>query len=333
MNQYMKISINLIDPNPHQIREKHDEEMISSIAVSALGRHGILQAPMVRMKDGGRFETVYGHGRVRAAKVLGLKELECRVEKNVTDEEMRRYMGQENLLRSNLSEKERMAWLEQIREDLGLELDDTNLIKALHETTALPLSTIKTVYLVKEVRKRLKIAGAVGVDKIPIRVIERTGGIEADQQDRLILKTMEKGWSSTTAFKIKTAVQGIEPELRSVLLDKETDLTWKVIVAISGIEFPENALKIIDFIITRRLPEKTALRIIEDAKKGIYPRYEVAYVDKFEETFRNFRVVNNIIGKWSNRQYEIVKDNWDEIEPILTNIEEKIQAFRRLHRE
>ncbi len=331
MNQYMKIPINMIDPNPHQIREKHDEDMISSIAVSALGRHGILQSPMVRMKEDGRFETVYGHGRVRAAKVAGIKELECRVESDVTDREMNLYMGQENLLRSNLSEKERMAWLEQVREDEGLELDDVALLTALHETTALPLSTIESAYFVKEVRNRLKNTSA-GTSKTPARIIEGTRGLVQEEQISLIIKTMEKGWNSFTTRKIKLAIKDIEPELRAKLLHEEVDLPWKVMVAISDFEFPENALKIIDFIITRRLPEKTALRIIEDAKKGIYPRYEVAYVDKFEETFRNFRLVNNIIGKWSNRQYEIVKDNWDAIDPILTNIEEKIQAFRRLHR-
>ncbi len=156
MNSYMKIPINMIDANRYQIREKHDEDMIASIAVSALGRHGILQSPMVRMKKDGRFETVYGHGRVRAAKVAGIKELECRVESDVTDREMRLYMGQENVLRGDLSEKERMAWLEQVAEDMGLKEKDTGFFKALHQETALPLSTIQEAYFTKEVRKRLK---------------------------------------------------------------------------------------------------------------------------------------------------------------------------------
>ncbi len=331
MNSYMKIPIDMIDANRYQIREKHDEDMISSIAVSALGRHGILQSPMVRMKEDGRFETVYGHGRVRAAKVAGIKELECRVESDVTDDEMRLYMGQENLLRSDLSEKEQMAWLEQVQEDMGLTVGDAGFLQKLHAKTSLPVSIIEEAYYVNKVRKRLLSSGTQS-DEVSITLINRTRGLKEPDQDKLIIKSLSKGWSVRSAFKIKMAIRDIAPELRAILLDEETDLTWKVMVAISGLEFPENAIKIIDFIITRRLPEKTALRIIEDAKKGIYPRYEVAYVDKFEETFRNFRVVNNIIGKWSSRQYEIVKDNWDEIEPILTNIEEKIQAFRRLHR-
>ncbi len=333
MNEYMKIPIDMIDPNPHQIREKHDEDMIAGIAISAVkGRHGILQSPMVRMKEDGRFETVYGHGRVRAAKAAGFKELECRVEKDVTEDEMTLYMGQENLLRSDLNEKERMAWLEQVRKNEGIELDDTDFLEKLTQETGLSATSLKRHYWVKEARDRLGCRPRTQDLEIPRVLILRTMGVDPEIQDMLIYKAMDKGWSADTAFKIKKAVEEIEPELRAKLLDEETDLPWKVMVAISELEFTENAIKILDFIITRRLPEKTALRIIEDAKNGIYPRYEVAYVDKFEETFRNFRVVNNIIGKWGSRHYEIVKDNWDEIEPILTNIEEKIQAFRRLHR-
>ena len=184
----------------------------------------------------------------------------------------------------------------------------------------------------KKVRNRLLIAAGSGINP-PIRMIRNTRPLGEEDQISLILKSMKKGWSSRTTLKIVKAITKIAPELRAKLLDEETDLPWKVMVALAEIEFPEHALKIIEFIITRRLPEKTALRIIEDAKQGIYPRYEVKYVDKFEETFRNFRVVNNIIGKWSSRHYEIVRHNWDEIEPILDNIEKKIQAFRRLHSE
>ncbi len=331
MNSYMIIPIDMIDPNQYQIREKVDDEMVASIAVSALGRHGILQSPMVRMKDDGRVETVYGHGRVRAAKVAGIKELECRIEPDLTDREMRLYMGQENVLRSNLTEKERMAWLEQVQEDLGLTVGDAGFAQKLHAKTALPVSTIEEAYFTKEVRKRLLSTAGGSVSKTPIRMIRNTRALGSGDQVRLIVKSMDKGWSSGTALKITRAISSIDPELRAKLLE-ENDLPWKVMVGLAEIENSENALKILYYILRRRLTEKSSLTIIEDAKKGVYPTYDVTYSNKFEEALRSFRTVNLAISGWGEKKYELVKDHWDVIEPILTNIEEKIQEFRRLNR-
>ncbi len=329
----MKIPINMIDANRYQIREKHDEDIIASIAVSALGRHGILQSPMVRLiKETGRFETVYGHGRVRAAKVAGITELECRVESDVTDREMRLYMGQENVLRGDLSETERMAWLEQVQEDMGLTVGERGFWKKLHAATALPLSTIEEAYFTKEVRIRLRSSAGGRVSDPPIRMIRNTRPLGKEDQVRLIIKSMDKGWSSTTALNITKAITKIDPELRARLLDEETDLPWKVMVALAEIENAENALKLLEYILKRRLIEKVALRILEDAKKGIYPTYNVEYSDQFESALRSFQVVNVFVAGWGAKKFELVKDHWDVIEPILTKIETNIQEFRRLNR-
>ncbi len=327
----MKIPIKMIDANQYQIREKHDEDIIASIAVSALGRHGILQSPMVRMKEDGRFETVYGHGRVRAAKVAGIAELECRVESDVTDREMRLYMGQENVLRGDLSEKERMAWLEQVAEDMGLKEKDTGFFKALHQETALPLSTIQEAYFTKGVRKRLKKNAGIISDP-PIRMIRHIRPLKKEDQISLLVKSMKKGWSSGVALTITKAITKIDPVLRAKLLDEETDLPWEVIVALAEMEVAENALKILDYILNRRLTEKASLMLIEDAKQGIYPTYNITYSNKFEDALRGFKNVNLTISGWGEKKYDLVKEHWDVIEPILTNIESKIEEFRRLNR-
>ena len=327
----MLIPIDMIDANRYQIREKHDDDMIAGIAVSALGRHGILQSPMVRMKKDGRFETVYGHGRVRAAKVAGIAELECRVESDVTDREMRLYMGQENVLRGDLSEKERMAWLEQVAEDMGLKEKDTGFFKALHQETALPLSTIQEAYFTKGVRKRLKKNAGIISDP-PIRMIRHIRPLKKEDQISLLVKSMKKGWSSGVALTITRAITKIDPVLRAKLLDEETDLPWEVIVALAEMEVAENALKILDYILNRRLTEKASLMLIEDAKQGIYPTYNITYSNKFEDALRGFKNVNLTISGWGEKKYDLVKEHWDVIEPILTNIESKIEEFRRLNR-
>jgi len=326
---YMKIPIDEIDPNPFQTRKDYPKDVTAGIMAS-LGRHGILQPPMVRPNNG-RYETVFGHGRIQAAKHAGLKEIDCRVEVDVTDEEMKKYVLQENVLRSDLSEDERMAGLEQYRKDLGLEPGEYGFYAKMHDATGVPEGTLLEWYFVKEVKKRLKILGAKD-SRISARVIARTRGLEEKDQINLIIKVSDKGWSSEIAFRIKAAVKDIDPRLRTRLLDKETDLPWKVIVALAEIDPPENALKIIDFITTRRLDEKTALIIIEDAKKGIFPTYETKVSDEYKRTYDKFVKINKAVNSWGYNHYQIVKDHWNEIDPILTNIENKIQEFRRFHR-
>jgi len=48
------------------------------------------------------------------------------------------------------------VWLEQVQEDMGLTLGDTDFFKLLHEKTALPISQINKAYIVNGVRKRLQ---------------------------------------------------------------------------------------------------------------------------------------------------------------------------------
>jgi len=325
----MNIPVSLIDPNPYQTREDYDNEIISGIAASALGRHGILQAPMLRPNNG-RFETVFGHGRVRAAKAAGLKEIDCRVEE-VTDAEMRRYMGQENVLRSDLSESERMAWLEQVRKDEGIELGETGFYAKMSDATGVSESNIKLAYYVKETRKRLHFVNA-DESKISVRLIDKTRGLESKDQDRLIVKALDKAWSSDAAFKVKTAVKDLDPEVRLKVLDKETDLTWKTIEALAKIDSPGNQLEAIDFILTRRLDEKTALQVIDDIINDVHPIYEVQVTDEYKQTYQKFQKTYKTVNAWGYNHYQIVKDHWDQIDPILTGIEQKIQEFRRYHR-
>jgi len=64
----------------------------------------------------------------------------------------------------------------------------------------------------QEARKRLKTVSA-NDEKLSARLITRTRGLGAEDQDNLILKVMGKEWSSNVAFKIKAAVKDIDPRL------------------------------------------------------------------------------------------------------------------------
>lgn len=91
------ISIDKIDPSPHQARtELGDiEELMASIK-----EKGILQPIIVREKDG-RYEIIAGERRWVAGKNIGLKDVPC-IEMNVSDNEAIEIALIENLQRKDL---------------------------------------------------------------------------------------------------------------------------------------------------------------------------------------------------------------------------------------
>jgi ParB family transcriptional regulator, chromosome partitioning protein len=91
------ISLDKIDPNPHQARCElgNIEELMESIKSK-----GILEPILVRSKQG-RFEIIAGERRFVASKNLGLKEIPC-IEMDVEDNEAMEIALIENLQRKDL---------------------------------------------------------------------------------------------------------------------------------------------------------------------------------------------------------------------------------------
>jgi len=91
------ISLDKIDPNPHQARCElgNISELMESIKSK-----GILEPILVRSKQG-RFEIIAGERRFVASKNLGLKEIPC-IEMDVEDNEAMEIALIENLQRKDL---------------------------------------------------------------------------------------------------------------------------------------------------------------------------------------------------------------------------------------
>lgn len=93
-----KIRLSEIQPSSEQPRTKFDET-ISALADS-IKTEGLLQ-PIVVTKEGTHYKIIAGERRYRAAKLLGLEEIECRIlRKNAKD--TYRLAVIENLQRENL---------------------------------------------------------------------------------------------------------------------------------------------------------------------------------------------------------------------------------------
>lgn len=65
-----------VRPNPNQPRTQFSEDGLTELADS-IREHGILQPLSVRRLPGGGYELVSGERRLRAAKLVGLREVPC----------------------------------------------------------------------------------------------------------------------------------------------------------------------------------------------------------------------------------------------------------------
>lgn len=118
-----KISLGDIEPSPDQPRTTFDDT-IQSLADS-IKTEGLLQ-PIVVTKEGTKYRIVAGERRYRAATLLGLGEIECRIlRKNAKD--TYRLAVIENLQRENLDAIDEAKAFRKLKSEYGY--NDSDLAK------------------------------------------------------------------------------------------------------------------------------------------------------------------------------------------------------------
>lgn len=66
-----ELSVDDVHPNPNQPRQRLDEAALAALAES-IGRHGMVQPVVVRVREAGGYELIAGERRWRAARLAGL---------------------------------------------------------------------------------------------------------------------------------------------------------------------------------------------------------------------------------------------------------------------
>jgi ParB/RepB/Spo0J family partition protein len=112
------LSLNLIDPNPYNSRLESSPLELDQITRS-MEQLGLLSPVMVRPKRAsGRYELVFGHRRVEAARRLGWSQISAEV-KPLDDEEMIKLSLAENDARENLSDYEKGLCFSKLNKEFG----------------------------------------------------------------------------------------------------------------------------------------------------------------------------------------------------------------------
>jgi ParB family chromosome partitioning protein len=123
---YREIPLELIDRDPNQPRIDFDEDKLKELALS-IKTYGVLSPILVRPSNSpGRFDLIAGERRLRAAKIVGLRDIPALIDKGIEDGEGRTLAMQlvENLQRADLSSLERSHAIGALRDNYKLSVRD-----------------------------------------------------------------------------------------------------------------------------------------------------------------------------------------------------------------
>lgn len=114
----IRVSIDLLKPNPHQPRKEFDKDALQELADS-IKEHGIIQPPLVEETGNGDYYIIAGERRTRAAKLAGLKEIPVRIQK-FSDEKKLEVALIENIQREDLNALEEALAYKKLMDMAGI---------------------------------------------------------------------------------------------------------------------------------------------------------------------------------------------------------------------
>lgn len=111
------LDLEKIKPNRYQPRIRFKEDKLQEL-VDSIREKGVVQPILVRKNQAGEYELIAGERRLRAAKMLGHKEIPV-VVKGVSDRELLELSIIENVQRDNLNPLEEATAYETLIKDFG----------------------------------------------------------------------------------------------------------------------------------------------------------------------------------------------------------------------
>jgi len=150
-DEIVYVQTDRIKPNPFQPREDFDNTSIEELAQS-IKEKGVIQPLLVRRK-GDNYELIAGERRLRAAKLLGVKELPIFV-KDVADLDSLELALIENIQRQELNPIEEAHAYQHLIEKFNLTQD--RISEVLGKGKATISNTLRLLKLPHEIQQELK---------------------------------------------------------------------------------------------------------------------------------------------------------------------------------
>ncbi len=174
-----------IKPNPFQPREAFDDVTIGELAQS-IKEKGVIQPLLVR-RHGDNYELIAGERRLRAATLLGLKELPIII-KEVNDQDSLELALIENIQREGLNPIEEAHAYQHLMDEF--KITQERISEVMGKARASIANTLRLLKLPHEIQEELKkgrISFAHGRTLLEID--------DANQQRKLAMDVISKGLS------------------------------------------------------------------------------------------------------------------------------------------
>lgn len=143
--------VDVLKPNPHQMRKKFDESLLAELAVS-IKEHGIVEPIIIDASDGKNFFIIAGERRTRAAKLAGLKKVPVQLRRY--DEQKRLEIALiENIQRTDLNPIEEASAYYNLMQ-LG-ELNQEEAAKRVGKSRSAVANAMRLLKLPKEIQAAL----------------------------------------------------------------------------------------------------------------------------------------------------------------------------------
>ena len=193
------LKIELVRPNPHQPRQRFDDDALQRLADS-IKTAGLMQPIVVRPSDAG-FEIVAGERRWRAFQKLGKPEIPAIV-RAVDDQTAAEWALVENLQREDLDPMERADGVARLMDEFGLSQS------AVAMQLGLDRSTVANLLRLRDADPALREAIAAGlVTQGHAKALLGVGDLT--RRGNLLAACVREGWS---VREVERRVQAINRE-------------------------------------------------------------------------------------------------------------------------
>lgn len=150
-NLVKQLSVDVIDPNPHQPRQHFDHGDLEDL-VGSIKMHGVIQPIVVTQNPGGRYELIAGERRLRAAKIAGLEQIPAII-RSATEQEKMELALIENVQRADLNPIEEARAYQRLCDEFGLTQDEVG--ERMNKSRPQVSNTIRLLQLPEVVQRAL----------------------------------------------------------------------------------------------------------------------------------------------------------------------------------
>lgn len=211
------VPIALISPNPRQPRTIFDEEKLAEL-INSIKEVGVLQPPVVRAVNDGRYELIMGERRLRAAKAAGLTQIPVII-RQTPDDQLLREALLENIHRSELNALEEGAAYEQLLNDFNYTHDElaqkigrsrphiSNTLRLLQLPPSVQRRVAAGILSAGHARALLALGDSAAMERLANRIV--TEGLSVRAVEEIISVGVKGGKKRSGVAKTKS----VSPEL------------------------------------------------------------------------------------------------------------------------